>query len=441
MWISPVKISAEDLTQSRRIAGSVITIRFNVFRLYDVPAGVIVLLSVFYGSISVLAVGGNSLVIWIVLTSRRMQNVTNCFIANLALADIVIALFAIPFQFQAALLQRWILPHFLCPFCPFVQVLTVNVSIFTLTAIAIDRQRAILNPFRVRLSKLRAKFIIAAIWIISAILATPIFVALRVVELNDTDSAGREYTKPFCNNVNLSNDGLRVYRWILVFLQYLTPMCVISFVYTRIALKLWGTKAPGNAENTRDAALMKNKKKVIKMLVIVVILFDICWLPWQIYNFSQEVFSEINEYRYINIIYFVCDWLAMSNSCYNPFIYGIYNEKFKREFQLRFPFHGRNWSPPADDNVEDKNLSVHTRATSLRTNYEWRRSYSSRHGNAVISNTAVNNAGAFYRGIAVRHPSAHHRNNNSTNGVQTELYVFPERTHQPTPKSVNELGL
>ncbi|XP_047098415.1 neuropeptide Y receptor type 1-like [Schistocerca piceifrons] len=116
--------------------------------LYDVPGGVVALLSLCYGSISVLAVVGNSLVMWIVATSRRMQNVTNCFIANLALADIVIGLFAIPFQFQAALLQRWNLPHFMCAFCPFVQVLSVNVSIFTLTAIAIDRHRAILNPLR-----------------------------------------------------------------------------------------------------------------------------------------------------------------------------------------------------------------------------------------------------------------------------------------------------
>lgn len=66
--------------------------------LYDVPAGIIALLSIFYGTISVLAVVGNSLVMWIIATSRRMQNVTNCFISNLALADIVIGLFAIPFQ-------------------------------------------------------------------------------------------------------------------------------------------------------------------------------------------------------------------------------------------------------------------------------------------------------------------------------------------------------
>ena len=71
--------------------------------LYDVPAGIIVLLSIFYGTISILAVVGNFLVMWIVATSRRMQNVTNCFISNLALADIVIGLFAIPFQVNTQL--------------------------------------------------------------------------------------------------------------------------------------------------------------------------------------------------------------------------------------------------------------------------------------------------------------------------------------------------
>ena len=59
------------------------------------------------------------------------QSVTNFFIANLALADVIIGLFAIPFQFQAALLQRWNLPEFLCPFCPFFQV-NNNKKIFIL---------------------------------------------------------------------------------------------------------------------------------------------------------------------------------------------------------------------------------------------------------------------------------------------------------------------
>lgn len=116
--------------------------------------------------------------------------------------------------------------------------------------------------FRPRLSKVTAKIIIACIWVISAFLASPMTIALRVVDLADIDTDGREYVKPFCTNVYLSPQQMLIYRWILVFLQYLAPLCVITFVYVRMAFKLWGTKTPGNAENNRDATLMKNKKKV-----------------------------------------------------------------------------------------------------------------------------------------------------------------------------------
>ncbi|XP_073989225.1 RYamide receptor-like isoform X1 [Rhodnius prolixus] len=349
--------------------------------LYEVPAGVIVLLSVFYGTISVVAVGGNFLVMWIVATSRRMQNVTNCFIANLALADIVIGLFAIPFQFQAALLQRWNLPNFMCPFCPFVQVLSVNVSVFTLTAIAVDRHRAVLNPLSAPPSKLRAKALLGAIWILAAILATPMAVALNVTYVEENDHVGHVYTKPFCINTKLSNNHMMAYRMILVSVQYLTPLCVISYAYAKMALRLWGSRAPGNAQHSRDANLMRNKKKVIKMLVIVVALFAICWLPLQTYNVLQDIFPQINGYRYINIIWFCCDWLAMSNSCYNPFIYGIYNEKFKQEFQQRCPFsRRRKWThgfgAGGSDSL-DLDKTIHRFGSVNRNSSRWIR-YSSR---------------------------------------------------------------
>jgi len=55
-------------------------------------------------------------------TGRRMNTVINIYIGNLAIADIIIALFCIPFQFQAAILQRWDLPEFMCKLCPFIQV-------------------------------------------------------------------------------------------------------------------------------------------------------------------------------------------------------------------------------------------------------------------------------------------------------------------------------
>uniref|UniRef100_A0A182M0M4 G-protein coupled receptors family 1 profile domain-containing protein n=1 Tax=Anopheles culicifacies TaxID=139723 RepID=A0A182M0M4_9DIPT len=340
--------------------------------LYQVPIGLLVLLSIFYGTISILAVIGNSLVIWIVITTKQMQTITNMFIANLALADVTIGVFAIPFQFQAALLQRWNLPDFMCPFCPFVQLISVNVSVFTLTAIAVDRHRAIINPLRARTSKNISKFVISTIWMLSFALAAPILFALRVrpvsyIALGGMNETYTNITVPFCRVENFEHGEIQLYRYVLVLVQYFIPLFVISFVYIQMALRLWGSKTPGNAQDSRDITMLKNKKKVIKMLIIVVALFGVCWFPLQLYNILHVTVPEINEYRFINIIWFVCDWLAMSNSCYNPFIYGIYNEKFKREFRKRYPF--KRDQTYNHTHESDKTSSIFTRVSSIRSSY------------------------------------------------------------------------
>jgi leucokinin receptor len=103
-----------------------------------------------------------------------------------------------------------------------------------------------------------AKIVIAGIWMISAALAAPMAFALRVEPYEYAEG----HFKPFCENVQLSEKALVSYRVVLLVLQYLTPLCIISCVYIRMALALWGSKTPGNAQSSRDATLMKNKKKV-----------------------------------------------------------------------------------------------------------------------------------------------------------------------------------
>uniref|UniRef100_A0A1A9VF93 G-protein coupled receptors family 1 profile domain-containing protein n=1 Tax=Glossina austeni TaxID=7395 RepID=A0A1A9VF93_GLOAU len=336
-------------------------------RLYSAPVGLIILLSILYGLISILAIIGNCLVIWIVATAKQMHTVTNMYIANLAFADVIIAVFCIPFQFQAALLQCWNLPQFMCAFCPFVQAVSVNVSVFTLTAIAVDRHRAIINPLRARRTKFASKLVIISIWVAALTFALPCAIAFRVEMLNERvkeDNIVYNVTRAFCANVNLSENELKTYRYTLVFVQYLVPFCVISFVYIQMAINLWGTHAPGNAQDSRDITLLKNKKRVIKMLIIVVVAFGLCWLPLQLYNILYVTIPEINEYHFISIVWFGCDWLAMSNSCYNPFIYGIYNEKFKREFKNRLKACCSRF--PTNLEMEDRTLSMYTRVSSLQ---------------------------------------------------------------------------
>ncbi|XP_028174859.1 neuromedin-K receptor-like [Ostrinia furnacalis] len=309
-------------------------------------------------------------------------------------------------------------------------------------------------------SKKVAKVIIVLIWFLALSLAAPMAMSWVVIMVDEQDPITKIfYKKPFCAPSEFGLHSLAIYRLILYIFQYVIPLCVITFAYAHMAMKLWGARAPGTALESRDANHMKNKKKVIKMLVLVVALFALCWLPLQSYMLLQSFFPSINEYRYINVIFFCFDWLAMSNSCYNPFIYAIYNEKFKKEFKQRFTF-GQRPNRFANDSYED-GQSCRTRILSFRSTNE-RSVYSARKSLNItpidsIKNPALNpchclrnqnnmkeNGFRFLKPDDYSHDGNRYRNNEGTsrrkysgkrmaNGNDmpigdervTELYIFP----------------
>lgn len=214
---------------------------------------------------------GNSAVLWFVVRSHRLRTVTNIFIANLAIADILIGALAIPFQFVAALLQRWILPHFMCAFCAFVQIVSVNVSIFTLAAIAADRYLIVSHLLHFRINKKRARRVLILIWVIAVIFASPAGFALKVVLVPDVDQKVLDLImmhsggQPLSLNLSLpykyqcENRGLDPLLWkwynrILVFIQYILPVCVLMFAYGNMGMQLRGSSSPPNGGEKHSAS-------------------------------------------------------------------------------------------------------------------------------------------------------------------------------------------
>jgi len=106
----------------------------------------VVLISL-YVIIFVLGVAGNSLVVYIVAARRAMQSITNIFIANLAVSDVIMCLLAVPFTPISGLLQSWPFGEALCHLVPMTMGVSVHVSTLTSTAIAVDRYFVIVHPF------------------------------------------------------------------------------------------------------------------------------------------------------------------------------------------------------------------------------------------------------------------------------------------------------
>lgn len=103
------------------------------------PPWRIALWSVAYSVVLAVAVFGNLIVIWIILAHKRMRTVTNYFLLNLAFSDASMAAFNTLINFIYAAHGEWYFGEAYCKFHNFFPVTSVFASIYSMTAIAVDR--------------------------------------------------------------------------------------------------------------------------------------------------------------------------------------------------------------------------------------------------------------------------------------------------------------
>lgn len=111
----------------------------NLTNQFVQPAWRVVLWSVAYSTVLAVAVFGNLIVIWIILANKRMRTVTNFFLLNLAFSDVSMAAFNMLINFIYAAHGEWYFGEVYCKFHNFFPVTAVFASIYSMTAIAIDR--------------------------------------------------------------------------------------------------------------------------------------------------------------------------------------------------------------------------------------------------------------------------------------------------------------
>ncbi|KAJ8980735.1 hypothetical protein NQ317_011383, partial [Molorchus minor] len=164
------------------------------------------------------------------------------------------------------------------------------------------------------------------------------------------------------------------FRFNVAFLiiTYVVPILSMTYTYARIGLELWGSQSIGECTQ-RQMDNIKSKRRhrpnpiaydefdspigiivkgqrfflhlkglgnfvnrVVKMMMVVVIIFAVCWLPYQLYFIVTSYLPDITNSEYIQETYLAIYWLAMSNSMYNPIIYCWMNARFRRGFKQFF---------------------------------------------------------------------------------------------------------
>ncbi|XP_048194874.1 substance-K receptor [Perognathus longimembris pacificus] len=324
---------------------------------FSMPSWQLALWATAYVVLVLVAVTGNATVIWIILAHQRMRTVTNYFIINLALADLCMAAFNAAFNFVYASHNIWYFGQAFCYFQNLFPITVTFVSIYSMTAIAADRYMAIVHPFQPRLSALSTKAVIAGIWLVALALAFPqCFYSAIIVDQGATKCVVA-WPK------DSKSKTLLLYHLVVIVLIYFLPLVVMFLAYSVIGLTLWRRAIPTHQAHGANLRHLTAKKKFVKAMVLVVVTFAVCWLPYHLYFILGSFQEDIYYHKFIQQVYLALFWLAMSSTMYNPIIYCCLNHRFRSGFRLAF-----RCCPWVTPTQEDKMELTHTPSLSIRVN-------------------------------------------------------------------------
>ena len=276
-------------------------------------------MTVLYVTTMIVALAGNTLLIYIVFRKPGTRNLTSFLFVNMAVADLMVVVFQMPVSITHFYVvgSSDFLDSFICKFLYYTVYVSTIASIFCLTVMAFDRYFAVVLPFRQSIWFRKPTIITPIIWISSMALMSIVPVAFK-----------------------LENGKCRIEIYlILPFYAYffavgfLLPLVVISVLYTLVTRKLWLHEVPVD-HNQQEPEIPK--KKVIRMLIIIVVVFAVCWFPVHVHQMDEGVSIVVSGFTrgamWDPVIKYICYWFSHANSAINPWLYIFLNAKMKAAF-------------------------------------------------------------------------------------------------------------
>lgn len=325
-------------------------------------------LIMWYSVTMVFGLLGNTGLIYIITRRREKANVTSILICNLSFSDILVCVFCLPFTVIYTMMDHWVFGSLLCRLVPFIQCVSVTVSVLSLVFIAMERHQLIINPSGWKPTVPQAYIAIVFIWILACFTSSP-FLAFQLLTnepytnimpimpqayLNVSPPQPVPYTH---ENSSLLLNSYRTHfsympstphmeacleqwpsqphrlaytTWLLLF-QYCGPLLLILLCYVRVFVRLRHRKDMLDHTRTLVSQRMTHSRRINIMLVAIITAFAVCWLPLIIFNLVSDWNQEALPICYHNLLFSVCHLLAMFSTCINPVIYGFLNSNFRQE--------------------------------------------------------------------------------------------------------------
>ncbi|EDO39926.1 predicted protein, partial [Nematostella vectensis] len=209
-------------------------------------------------------------------------------ITCLAIGDFVSAL-GLPFiLITEHLSSNWIFGQFLCQCLNPTQVVCGMVTTNVHTAISVDRYISVAYPFKGKPKRSRKWLIFLAIWLTAILCALPAFIARKLFEIQLPHR-----TVNICIEIYSSPNAQHIYSVFLFSVNYLIPILVMAVLYSRIMLLIRSVKhrrrkSTPSYLSDESPCYTGYERKFIRMNIVVMLLFVLCYLPYQVFFLLME---------------------------------------------------------------------------------------------------------------------------------------------------------
>uniref|UniRef100_UPI00358F4236 5-hydroxytryptamine receptor 5A n=1 Tax=Myxine glutinosa TaxID=7769 RepID=UPI00358F4236 len=294
----------------------------------------------------------NCLVLFTIWRVRIFHRVPHNLVASMAVSDSLVAAVAMPLALvNETHRYRWLLGRLLCHLWISCDVLGCTASIWSVTAIALDRYWSIKDhlEYKLKMRRCISNLMIVLTWLMATSISVLPFIGWNEV-----------YTSADMDECFIKQAPL--YSVLSTVGAFYLPLCVVFFVYWKI-YKVTGFRQGTHKQNSiiptmqiienvkeskqsprsavpaghgrasfQPAKKLWNSRKDRRAALMVGILigvFVLCWLPF----FICELLKSLCSHRIPHIWRSIFLWLGYSNSFFNPLIYTYFNRHYRNAFR------------------------------------------------------------------------------------------------------------
>ena len=296
---------------------------------------------------AILTILGNTLVLLATWKERSLHEPNKYFIACLAVADLLVGIFVAPLRvvyqlnlyYEAA---RDMSVH-LCRFSRWIDIFALTASIYSLTFISFDRYLKISRPlqYKSRLTTSKSLKTIFIIWFISTAFAT-------YAAIPHSGSSGVLVSHGFCPTDSTKSKGFYTFLSISAFFLptgVISVMYILIFVAAHKRQKMLRNGELGQTCDDRNQrTVFLQDLKVIRMLLVVVGVFILCWGPFFIHTLIGYYHPTFSDWSSLSLSHrrmrlttmLIIVLLPYFNSLCNPVIYACLDQKYREAFKHLF---------------------------------------------------------------------------------------------------------